>query len=73
MDNEASLLESLNRLCFALERVAGFAADTHFAVKYGSNNLARTRLNAIKTSLQDLPSDIELLLSTMPTDFEATP
>lgn len=67
--NDASLLESLDRLCSSLEKAAGVAADAHFAKENGSNDLARIRLNAIKTSLQDLPADIERLLSAMPTDM----
>ncbi|MDD5394333.1 MAG: hypothetical protein PHE17_15065 [Thiothrix sp.] len=67
--DDASLLESLGRLCSSLESAAGIAAEAHFAKENGSNDLARTRLNAIKTSLQDLPADIERLLSAMPTDM----
>jgi hypothetical protein len=67
--NNASLLESLGRLCSALEGAAGIAAEARFAKKNGSNDLARTRLNTIKASLQDFPTDIERLLSAMPLDM----
>lgn len=71
--DDASLLESLGRLCSLLDKAAGNAAEAHFAKESGSNDLARTRLNAIKTGLQDALSNTEWLLSAMPTDCGEIP